>query len=106
MSSFLHEELAGAGVIEGIDVLAKVSELLRRADYQVVFRSNAWVECLVQRSAECWVGYGESEQKALDDVLRQMFPSRLARVQLARRLATAHTPESGSSAGSRRPVPQ
>ena len=52
---------------------------LHRAGYGVVFRVQEWAECFVSRADERWVGRGLTEDDALDDALRQMLPSRLAR---------------------------
>jgi hypothetical protein len=52
---------------------------LRRAGYGVIFRIQGWAECLVSLAEERWVGHGETEGESLDDALRQMLPSRLAR---------------------------
>jgi hypothetical protein len=55
---------------------------LRGAGYEIVFRAAAWIECLVARADERWLGRGTTEV----DALRRMLPSHLARVLLATEL--------------------
>ena len=63
---------------------AALGPLLRKAGYTVVFRSGAWVECLVHREAERWLGRGASEADALVDAVRGMLRSHLSRTLLGR----------------------
>lgn len=71
---------------------AEITEgLLSRHGYRVLFdEDRAWVQCLVLRPGlERWRGDGETRADALDGVLRQMFPSHLARAYLAEALTAA-----------------
>jgi hypothetical protein len=67
---------------------------LRSAGYELLFRSEGWVDCLVVRPGERWHGRGTTEEDALGDALQQMFPSHLARALLDAELAA----EAGASA--------
>jgi serine/threonine protein phosphatase PrpC len=58
-------------------------ELLTQTGYCVMFRSGLWTECLVSSGSENWQGRGSDENDALEDALRQMMPSSLARHLLA-----------------------
>lgn len=62
---------------------------LRRAGYGVVFRSQEWSECLVSQAEERWLGRGAGDDDALEDALRQMLPSRVARELFHAQLANA-----------------
>lgn len=53
--------------------------LLERSGYAIAVRRDGWVEILISRGAERWVGRGEDEGEALDDALRAMLPSALGR---------------------------
>ena len=70
-------------------LLERCQLCLRRAGYGVVFRSTEWSECLVYQAEERWLGRGVADDDALDDALRQMLPSRLAREIFQAQLATA-----------------
>ncbi|MFT3775483.1 MAG: hypothetical protein QM820_59810 [Minicystis sp.] len=48
-----------------------------------MFRSGGWVECLVLRERERWLGRGDTEDAALEDALAAMLPSHAARMLLA-----------------------
>ena len=75
--------------------------LLAEGGYHVVFRADVWTECMVSRARERWIGYGDSEDEALADALKRMFPSALARAFLAERLAamaSASPPEDEATA--------
>lgn len=63
--------------------------LLESEGYRVLFREGAWCECLVSVADERWWGRGVDESDALNDVLRQMFPSHAARALLSRALRPA-----------------
>ena len=67
-------------------------ELLAKAGYNVLFRRDQWVECFASQGRERWRGRGCDEQDAIEDVLRQMLPSTLARELLVERLS-AHLPD-------------
>jgi hypothetical protein len=62
---------------------------LRRAGYGVIFRVVSWAECLVTLGNERWLGHGLTEDEALDDALRLMLPSRLARELFEAQIAIA-----------------
>jgi hypothetical protein len=64
---------------------------LRSAGYELLFRGGGWVDCLVLRDGERWQGRGTTEEDALDDALRQMLPSHLARTLLDADLAAEAT---------------
>ena len=68
---------------------------LHRAGYGVTFRAEGWAECFVSLAAERWIGRGVTEDEALDDALRRMLPSRLARALFDAQFAAA-TDESAS----------
>jgi hypothetical protein len=53
--------------------------LLGKHGYSVAFRLGAWVECLVLRAGERWVGRGRDQEEAVGDALEQMLPSGLGR---------------------------
>lgn len=55
---------------------------LQRLGYKLTFRSHTWVECFARRPGERWLGRGDSEDEALDDLLQQMLPSHVARTSL------------------------
>jgi serine/threonine protein phosphatase PrpC len=54
-------------------------ELLTKTGYCVIFRGGLWTECFVSSGSENWQGRGSTENDALEDVMRQMMPSALAR---------------------------
>lgn len=60
--------------------------------YHVAFRTDGWVDCLVLRDAERWVGRGLTEADALDDALSQIFGSAASRALLAKHVAAAAQP--------------
>lgn len=62
---------------------------LRRAGYGVIFRVEGWAECFISLANERWVGRGVTEDEALDDALRGMLPSRLARELFDAQIAVA-----------------
>lgn len=53
-------------------------QLLEKSGYTLAFREDDWVKCLVSGHSEQWLGKGFDENGALQDVARQMFPSRVA----------------------------
>ena len=59
------------------------------AQYRIAFRGSAWVECLIQRGAERWLGHGTSEDDALADAVARMLPSHLGRALLSHTLVAA-----------------
>ena len=59
--------------------MTDIELLLRSLDYDVLFRTDGWVECLVAGNGERWMGRGIDQASALRDVERQMFPSHAAR---------------------------
>jgi hypothetical protein len=62
---------------------------LHRAGYSVAFRAEGWAECFISLADERWIGRGVTEDEALDDALRLMLPSRLARSLFDAQLAAA-----------------
>jgi hypothetical protein len=62
-------------------------DLLAKAGYDVRFRREKWVECFASYGPERWRGSGRSEDEAVEDVLRQMLPSSLAREIFTRMVA-------------------
>lgn len=52
--------------------------LLERAGYDISFRRDRWVECLLLRGRESWLGRGSDESVALEAALRRACPSQLA----------------------------
>ena len=67
-------------------------QLLAETSYSVRFHDDHWIECFVSNGPEHWHGRGVDQTEALEDVLRQMMPSALARNLLERR-ATPPAPE-------------
>ncbi len=55
---------------------------LETLGYAITFRRDAWVEVFLIREKERWLGRGSTDQEAMEDVLRAMFPSHAARVLL------------------------
>lgn len=68
--------------------LQMLRDFLQEAGYRVLFRKRGWIECLVSSGQERWVGREATEEQALRDALRQMFPSGAARDLLERGLGT------------------
>jgi hypothetical protein len=60
--------------------------------YRVAFRTDGWVDCLVLRESERWVGRGLTEGEALDDALSQIFGSAASRALLAKYTVPAAPP--------------
>jgi hypothetical protein len=60
--------------------------LLHAHGYAVRFRSHEWVECLVTRDEEAWVGRGPDRQAALEMALGQACPSALSQAFLRKAL--------------------
>ncbi|MCB9646971.1 MAG: hypothetical protein H6730_10305 [Deltaproteobacteria bacterium] len=56
--------------------------LLHAHGYAVRFRSHEWVECLVTRDEEAWVGRGPDREAALEVALAQACPSALSQAFL------------------------
>jgi hypothetical protein len=57
----------------------QIRELLERAGYTFAFKeADEWVKCLISGNNEQWLGKGFDEAGALQDVTRQMFPSKVA----------------------------
>lgn len=48
--------------------------------YAIAFRSNGWVECLLRRGNERWLGTGGDEAEAFSNALHAALPSEVARV--------------------------
>ena len=71
---------------------------LAAAGYSVAFRREVWDECLVARGGERWVGRGANQTDALDDAVRAMFPSHVARRLLDAHLGHAPELAAGGSA--------
>ena len=94
--------------------LQMLRDFLQDAGYRVLFRKRGWIECLVSSGQERWVGREATEEQALRDALRQMFPSGAARDLLERGLGAraevaaseeqSAAPESAGPALSERPA--
>jgi hypothetical protein len=67
--------------------LQMLRDYLHEAGYRVLFRKRGWIECLVSSGQERWVGREATEEQALRDAMRQMFPSGAARDLLERGLS-------------------
>ncbi len=78
--------------------------LLASSGYSVHFRSDLWTECFASHEKERWRGRGLDEHEALEDVVRQMFPSALAR-QLLDRVTTEAPPSEPAAARMEAPPP-
>lgn len=61
---------------------AVVYAMLERHGYRWSCREQGYTECLIARQDERWLGRGLSAREALDDALRQMLPSALARASV------------------------
>lgn len=61
--------------------------LLQAHGYAVRFRTHEWVECLVTRDEEAWVGQGPDRAAALEMAVAQACPSALAQALFRRALA-------------------
>lgn len=64
-------------------------DFLSQEGYRIATRYEGWVECLVARDTERWIGRGQDEDEALEDVLHQMFPSRVAWQLLEQQLSSS-----------------
>jgi len=73
--------------------------LLAEFGYGLAFRGDVWTECLAARGSELWVGRGHDEDDALTEIVRQMFPSALSRLLLAREQEPAQASRFGTSNG-------
>jgi len=83
---------------------------LAELGYGVVFRNDVWVDCLISRDAERWIGRGTTEADAIDQAVRAMFPSHAARMlfersQRDRQMADATPPEELKSSDSAAEMP-
>ena len=58
---------------------ASTRSLLEAAGYEIRFRENEWVECLIFREREAWIGQGLDQDAALEDALDKACPSHVAR---------------------------
>jgi len=72
----------------------RLKELLEQFGYSLVFREDDWTRCVVakQSAQEQWLGKGIDEEGALQDAVRQMFPSGLALDLLKAALEPADEP--------------
>lgn len=62
---------------------------LERLGYEVRFRSGVWLDCLVCRDDEAWLGAGLTEEDALRAAVRKAFPSHGARQLLEGAIASS-----------------
>lgn len=69
-----------------------LQRILTENGYTIASRNAAWTECVVSNAEERWQGTGVDLDEALDDVLRQMLPSALARRFAESHLAPAPAP--------------
>lgn len=60
--------------------------LLQAHGYAVRFRTHEWVECLVTRDEEAWVGRGPDRKAALETAMAQACPSAIAQALFRRAL--------------------
>ena len=58
--------------------------VLEQLGYEVRYRERGWVECLLSREGESWLGHGPDRAGALEHALRRAFPSHGARELLRR----------------------
>jgi hypothetical protein len=65
----------------------RLMALLEELGYGVAFREVGWVECMLVREQERWVGRGRDDREALEDAIHQACPSSLARALLARAIS-------------------
>lgn len=82
--------------------------LLQAHGYAVRFRNHEWVECLVTRDEEAWVGRGPDRNAALETAMVQACPSALAQALFRRALSEqeATEPRLSASAPTPRPPPR
>jgi hypothetical protein len=52
--------------------------VLEAAGYELVFREGEWVECLLLKDVEAWIGRGRDRDSALLDAVQKACPSSLA----------------------------
>lgn len=60
--------------------------LIIASGYEIRFRENEWVECLLLRDEEAWVGRGGDRSAALKSAVHAACPSALARELIASRV--------------------
>src|SRR5262245_60293195 len=60
--------------------------LIIASGYELRFRENEWVECLLIREDEAWLGRGRDRSSALSAAVRLACPSSLARELLSSRM--------------------
>ncbi|MFO1077947.1 MAG: hypothetical protein U1E73_09515 [Planctomycetota bacterium] len=69
-------------------------EWLAILGYRTAFRNNGWVECLLWREHERWLGSGADETEAFANALQAALPSEAARRAFDMALAAVmHDPE-------------
>ncbi len=68
-------------------------ELLAELGYDAIFREVGWVECLLVRDDEQWLGRGRDRDEALRSAVNQACPSHLARALLARATTIVDEPD-------------
>ena len=77
--------------------------LLHAHGYAVRFRSHEWVECLVTRDEEAWVGRGPDREAALEVALALACPSALSQAFLRKALLEEPAPAARPTADLSRP---
>ncbi|MCK6546437.1 hypothetical protein L6R52_11355 [Myxococcota bacterium] len=61
--------------------------MLHASGYQVLFREHEWVECLLVKAEESWLGRGRDRMSALTAAVHAACPSSLSRALLERAIA-------------------
>ena len=90
--------MRGGGAVESLVstvecAVPDLRTLLDELGYVLTPRADGFVEVLVERDAERWLGRGHDADAALADVVAQMFPSHAARQGLASLLEQAEPAE-------------
>jgi|JRYL01.1.fsa_nt_gb hypothetical protein len=65
-------------------------EWLASLGYEVLFRRNGWIECLLLHEQERWFGTGQNEREAFANALASALPSEAARRGVEAAIHTAH----------------
>ena len=79
---------------------------LHELGYRTAYRHNGWVDCLIWRDTERWLGTGEDEAQAYADALAKILPSEAARRAFAIAIApnADATNADAAAAGPGRPL--
>ncbi len=80
--------------------------LLLSSGYELHFQEQSWVQCLLTRGEEVWLGQGPTQAQALRHAVNQACPSALAQELINKAIAERSTGASASHVGAlSNPVP-